>query len=207
MAIEVNIYNLDGKQETEKIKLNEKVFGTRINRALLHDYVLWYQANARSGSANTKTRGEVRGGGKKPYPQKHTGNARRGSTRSPLIVGGGVSFGPKPRSFEFNFTKNMKKAALRSALSNRAEKMVVLKVLELKQPKTKEMAKVVTNFALKDSALFIDADVQENVVKASRNIKYVKVVDTEHVNPYDLLKYKNVFFTVNAVKKLEEKLA
>lgn len=206
MAIELSIYNIEGKQETEKVKLSDKIFGSRINRALLHDYVLWYLANVRSGTASTKTRSEVRGGGKKPYPQKHTGNARRGSSRSPLIVGGGVLFGPKPRSYAFKFTKSMKKAAMRSALSNKKDKIIVLKNLEIKQPKTKDMVKVINSFSLQDSALFIDTDVQENVLKASRNLAYVKVVDTEHVNPYDLLKFKNIFFTVNAVKKIEEKL-
>lgn len=207
MKMEINIYNLEGKQETEKLTVSKDVFAGKINKSLLHLYTLWYLANARSGSANTKTKAEVRGGGKKPYRQKGTGGARRGSSRTPLTRGGGVIFGPKPRSFAFKFTKKMKRATLIAALSSKKENLIVVKDMKIKGPKTKEMARIINNFDLKGNALFVDIKTSEDFLRAAKNIKYVKTYDIDKVNAYDLLKYEKVFFTVDAVKKIEEKLA
>ncbi len=204
--MEINIYNLEGKQEAEKLTVSKEVFGGKVNKSLLHLYTLWYLANSRAGSANTKTKSEVRGGGRKPYRQKGTGGARRGSTRTPLTRGGGVIFGPKPRSFSFKFTKKMKRATLISALSSKKENLIVVKDMNIKAPKTKEMARIINNFDLKGNALFVDVKAGENLLRAAQNIKYVKTYDIDNVNAYDLLKYEKVFFTVDAVKKIEEKL-
>jgi large subunit ribosomal protein L4 len=207
MTVKLNVYNLEGKQEADALNANEEIFAGKVNKGLLHLAVLWYLANSRAGSANTKTKSEVRGGGRKPYRQKGTGNARRGSSRSPLMVGGGVSFGPKPRSFAFKFTKKMKKAALRSALSNKGENLIVIKDFKIKAPKTKEMNKILNNFDLQDNALFVDVNLAEDFERAGRNISKIKSINVDKINVYDLMKYSKLFITKDAVKKLEEKLA
>jgi large subunit ribosomal protein L4 len=205
--MELSVFNIEGKQEAEKLSVNDTVFAGKINRGLLHLAVLWHLAKRRSGSANTKTKSEVRGGGRKPYQQKHTGNARRGSSRSPLIVGGGVAFGPKPRSYEFKLTKKMKKAALCSALSNKKQNLIVLKDIEIKAPKTKEVARILANFKVQESSLFIDDSPAEKFFLASRNLPKVKTVDVKSISVYELMKFHKLFITKKAVKKLEEILA
>ena len=205
MATEVKIYDLTGK-ESGSLALNDKIFNVKVNKGLLHLAVLSYLATGRSGTHSTLTKAEVRGGGKKPYAQKGTGNARRGSSRSPLIPGGGVPFGPKPRDYTFFLSKNMKKSALRSALTDKKPSMVVLKDLAIAQPKTKDFAAVLKNFKLTDKALFVDETLPDNAVRAGRNIKNIKTANVKNINVYDLLKYDKFFVTAAAVKKLEEVL-
>jgi large subunit ribosomal protein L4 len=148
----------------------------------------------------------VRGGGKKPFAQKGTGNARRGSSRSPLIPGGGVSMGPKPRDYSFFLSKNMKKAALRSALTDKKENMIILKNLDIAQPKTKEMQTLLRNFKTETRALFVDEVITENTAKAGRNIPTIKTENVKNISVYALLKYDKFFVTEAAVRKLEETL-
>ena len=206
MTAEVKVFDLAGKP-VGSLTLNEKVFNARVNKGLLHLAVLSYLATGRSGTHSTLTKAEVRGGGRKPFSQKGTGNARRGSSRSPLIPGGGVSMGPKPRDYAFTLTKSMKQAALRSALTDKKENMIVLKNLDVAQPKTKEMRNVLQNFKLETKALFVDAALTQNIVKAARNIPSVKTENVKNITVYDLLKYEKFFVTEAAVRKLEEVLA
>ena len=202
---EVQIFDLAGKV-AGSLTLNDKVFNVKVNKGLLHLAVLSYLATARSGTHNTLTKSEVRGGGKKPFSQKGTGNARRGSSRSPLIPGGGVSMGPKPRDYSFFLTRSMKKAALRSALTDKKANMIVLKDLAIAQPKTKEFAAVLKNFKLDSKALFVDENLSENTVKAGRNIPAIKTANVKNITVYDLIKHDKFFVTASAVKKLEEAL-
>ncbi|GBR73235.1 50S ribosomal protein L4 [Candidatus Termititenax aidoneus] len=205
MTSEVKVFDLAGKA-VGSLTLNEKVFGVKVNKGLLHQAVLSYLAAARSGTHSTLTKSEVRGGGKKPFSQKGTGNARRGSSRSPLIPGGGVSMGPKPRDYAFFLNKSMKKAALRSALTDKKENMIVLKNLDIAQPKTKEMRAVLQNFKTETRALFVDEVITENTAKASRNIPTLKTESVKNISVYALLKYDKFFVTEAAVRKLEETL-
>ncbi|MDR2430776.1 MAG: 50S ribosomal protein L4 [Candidatus Margulisbacteria bacterium] len=205
MTIEVKVFSLDGK-ETGALALSDRVFNAKVNKGLLHLAVLSYLATGRSGTHSTLTKSEVRGGGKKPFSQKGTGNARRGSSRSPLIPGGGVVFGPQPRDYAFSLTRSMKKAALRAALTDKKDRMIVLENLAIARPKTKEFAAVLKNFQLAEKALFVDEPLNANAVKAGRNIPAVKTASVRNVTVYDLLKYDKFFVTAAAVKKFEEVL-
>ncbi|MDR1997343.1 MAG: 50S ribosomal protein L4 [Candidatus Margulisbacteria bacterium] len=205
MATEVQIFDLAGKA-AGSLTLNDRVFNAKVNKGLLHLAVLSYLATGRSGTHSTLTKSEVRGGGKKPFSQKGTGNARRGSSRSPLLPGGGVSMGPKPRDYAFFLTRSMKKAALRAALTDKKANMIVLKDLALTQPKTKEFSAVLKNFKLDAKALFVDEALPANAVKAGRNIPTIKTANVKNITVYDLLKYDKFFVTASAVRKLEEAL-
>ena len=206
MMAEVKVFDLAGKP-VGSLTLNEKVFNVKVNKGLLHLAVLSYLAAGRAGTHSTLTKAEVRGGGRKPYSQKGMGVARRGSSRTPLTRGGGVVMGPKPRDYAFTLTKSMKKAALRSALTDKKENMIVLKNLDVAQPKTKEMRNVLQSFKLETKALFVDTALTGNIVKASRNIPAVKTESVRNITVYDLLKYDKFFITEAAVRKLEEVLA
>lgn len=205
MTSEVKVFDLAGKA-VGSLMLNEKVFGVKVNKGLLHQAVLSYLAAARSGTHSTLTKSEVRGGGRKPFAQKGTGNARRGSSRSPLIPGGGVSMGPKPRDYAFFLSKSMKKAALRSALTDKKDNMVVLKNLDIAQPKTKEMSAVLQSFKVATKALFVDEVLTENAAKAGRNIPTIKTENVKNISVYALLKHDKFFVTEAALRKLEETL-
>jgi large subunit ribosomal protein L4 len=203
---EFDVYTLEGKKDST-LSASDAVFNTTINRGLMHLAVLWYLANARSGTHSTLTKGEVTGGGKKPYQQKHTGRARRGSSRTPLIVGGGVAFGPKPRSYGFDLTKKMKKVALRSALSNKKGNTIILASTELKSPKTKEVQGFLNALKLEANALIVADKPSKNFVLAGRNISALKTIDVKNINVYEVLKYNTLILTKEAVRKLEESLA
>ena len=206
MAVELDVYNLQGKKE-EKLSVSDAVFAVKVNKGLLHLCVLQFLANRRAGTACTKTKSEIRGGGKKPFMQKHTGNARRGSSRSPLQVGGGVAFGPKPRSYEFSINKKAKKNALCSALTDKLADVVVFQDFAIKAAKTKEVTSVLKTFKVTDTVLFVDAGIAETFIKSARNITGVKAMDVSKLNVYEVLKHTKLFITKSAVKKLEETLA
>ncbi|GBR75804.1 50S ribosomal protein L4 [Candidatus Termititenax persephonae] len=206
MTAEMKVFDLTA-QPVGLITLNEKVFNAKVNKGLVHLAVLSYLAARRAGTHSTLTKSEVRGGGRKPFAQKGTGNARRGSSRSPLIPGGGVAHGPQPRDYAFVMTKSMKKAALRSALTDKKENMIVLKNLDIAQPKTKEMQKVLRSFKLADKALFVDETLPVNAARAGRNIPAIKTENVKNLTVYDLLKHDKFFVTEAAVRKLEEILA
>ena len=200
----VSVYNIEGK-EVGSIELNDAVFGVEINEHLVHMAVVNQLANNRQGTQSAKTRSEVSGGGRKPWRQKGTGNARQGSTRSPQWTGGGVVFAPKPRDYSFKMNKKEKRIALLSALSSKVaeSKIVVLDSFNLDEIKTKKFAEVMSNLKV-DKALVVIEGENKNVVLSGRNIPTVKVSATNEINTYDVLKYETLVVTKAAVEKLEE---
>lgn len=204
----IAVYNVTGSQ-TGEIELNESVFGVEVNVPLMHQAVVMQLANQRQGTHATKTRAMVRGGGKKPWKQKGTGRARAGSIRSPLWVGGGVAFGPHPRSYAFTMPRKARRLAIKSALSDKVNngEILVLESLEFAQPKTKEMVKVLENFQAAENKALIITEGDEIVEKSARNIPGVKAIASTGLNVYDILYYDKVFITKGAVAKIEEVLA
>lgn len=202
----VQVLDKFGKKVNE-IAVPKEIFSYPIKDHLLYEAVVNFRANQRRGTASTKTKKEVRGGGRKPWRQKGTGRARAGSIRSPLWRKGGIVFGPKPRSYYYSLPKKMKKNALKSVLSLKlAEKqMLVLKTLDFKEPKTKEGAKFLATLSL-DSALIVDNSLNKNMFLSLRNIQKVKAVDYNQLNVYDVLNYKWLVFSQNAFDSLMEKL-
>ena len=201
----VSVYNMEGK-EVGTIELNDAVFGVKVNEHLVHMAVVQQLANNRQGTQKAKTRSEVSGGGRKPWRQKGTGHARQGSTRSPQWTGGGVVFAPVPRDYSFKINKKEKRAALKSALSDKVAngKLVVVDALTFDAPKTKEFAKVMTNLNVNDKALVVLNDNNENVVLSARNIPTVKTSLTNTINVYDVVNAKTLVLTQDAVKTIEE---
>ena len=202
----VKLYNVAG-QETGEIELNDSVFGVDYNEAVIHQAVVRQMANERLGTHATKTRGLVRGGGKKPWKQKGTGRARVGSIRSPLWVGGGTVFGPTPRSHAKAMPKKARQLAVKSALSEklRANELVVIDTIHFDAPKTKEVVKMLSAFNAAGKALIVDGgDAAENTVLSARNIPEVKTSLVNTINVFDILKYNTVVATKAAVASIEE---
>ncbi|MGE5545048.1 MAG: 50S ribosomal protein L4 [Bacillota bacterium] len=201
----VAVYNMAGAQVGE-IDLSDSVFGIEPNEAVVHQVVKAQLANRRVGTASTKTRGEVRGGGRKPWRQKGTGRARAGSRRSPLWRGGGIVFGPHPRDYSIKLPKKVRRLALKSVLSGKVnnDDIVVLDALSFEEPKTKSMIKVLDALKVYDKALVVTADGDINVTKSARNIPGVKPVRADFMNVYDLLAYDKLVITKDAVAKVEE---
>jgi len=202
----IQILDRSGKKISE-INVPKEVFSYPVKEHLLYEAVVNYRANQRRGSASTKTKGEVRGGGRKPWRQKGTGRARAGSIRSPLWRKGGIVFGPKPRSYYYSLPKKARRNALKSALSMKfAEKnILILKALDFKEPKTKEGAKFLEVLNL-DSALIIDQHQNKNLFLSLRNIQKIKAIDYNQVNVYDVLNHRWLVFTQKAFESLMEKL-
>jgi len=182
------------------------VFGVEVKGHLLHSAVVNQLANRRAGTASTKTKGLVSGGGKKPFKQKGTGRARAGSNRSPLWRHGGTVFGPMPRDYSYSLPKKEKRAALTAALASKVQdsRLVLLEKLELAAPRTKEMAGLLKNLGVAESALVLLVSSNKNVSLASRNIPNVKVLRMENINVYDLLKYRYLITTQDALKTIQE---
>lgn len=203
----VSTYNITGAQ-TGEIELNDSVFGVEVNEAVMRQAVLRQLANERLGTHSTKTRGLVRGGGRKPWKQKGTGRARCGSTRSPLWVGGGTVFGPHPRSYEQKMPRKARRLAVKSALSDKVNtnELFVLDELTLAQPKTKEVCQIINNFKFAGEKVLFVTDNDAVVIRCARNIEGVKAVSTEGINIFDLLHYTKLFVTKSAVAKIEEVL-
>ena len=204
----VDVFNVQGEC-TGELDLSDKVFGTPIREDLLFDVSQELLAARRQGNASTKTRGEVRGGGRKPWRQKGTGRARHGTTRSPIWVGGGTVFGPKPRSYRYHLPKKMRRAALRSALSSKVSEnsITVLEELSMTQPKTREIVGIMGNLNLDGKVLLVTAREDENIYKSSRNIQGLKAVIAGQLNVLDLLRYDQVIMTRDAVARVEEVFA
>ena len=204
----VSTYNITGAQ-TGEMELNDSVFGVEVNEAVMRQAVLRQLANERLGTHATKTRGLVRGGGRKPWKQKGTGRARVGSTRSPLWVGGGTVFGPQPRSYEQKMPRKARRLAVKSALSDKVNtnELFVLDEIVLAAPKTKEVVKVVDNFKFSGEKVLFITDGDEVMARCARNLQGVKSVSTENMNIFDLLHYTKLFITESAVAKIEEVLA
>jgi large subunit ribosomal protein L4 len=189
-------------------ELKEEIFGIKTRPHLLHQIVVMQLNNRRAGTAATKSKGLVRGGGKKPWRQKGTGRARAGSIRSPLWVGGGTIFGPQPRDYSFRMPRKARKEALLSALSlkNRDGKIIVVDKLELEEAKTKLMVKALAELKV-TSALIVISRPDATIERSSRNIPTVKVLRVEGLNVYDLIRYEHLILTEGALKLLEERLA
>ena len=202
----VKLYNIAG-QETGEIELNDSVFGVDYNEAVIHQAVVRQMANERLGTHATKTRGLVRGGGKKPWKQKGTGRARVGSIRSPLWVGGGTVFGPTPRSHAKDMPRQARQLAVKSALSEklRANELIVIDAIDFEAPKTKNVVKMLADLHSEGKALIVDG--ARNTVLSARNIPGVKAYAPSGLNIYDIVNTDKLFLTQEAVKKIEEVLA
>ena len=201
----VDVYNISG-QKVGDMDLNDNIFAVEVNKVAMHSAVVNSLANARQGTQSTKTKTEVRGGGKKPWRQKGTGRARHGSIRSAQWVGGGIALGPKPRSYSYTLPKKVKRLALKSALTSKVieNNIIVLDDLKLEAIKTKEMVDVLNNLKIDSSALIVLPEVDKNVVLSARNIESVKTATTNSINTYDILKYNKFIVTKEAVSKIEE---
>ncbi len=201
----IDVYDINGKKVKE-LELNENVFGIEPNEAVVHSVLINFLANQRQGTQSTKTRSEVSGGGKKPWRQKGTGRARQGSTRAPQWIKGGIALGPKPRSYKYTVNKKERQLAIKSLLSSKVleKELVVVDSLPLKEIKTKEMVKTLSNLKVEGKALIMLPEKNEQVQKSARNINGVKTTLVETVNVYDLLKYNKLVLTLDTVKKLEE---
>ena len=201
----VDVYNMQGKKVSD-VELSEVVFGIEPNEAVVHSVLVNYLANQRQGTQSTKTRAEVRGGGKKPWRQKGTGRARQGSIRAPQWIKGGIALGPKPRSYKYTVNKKEKRLAIKSVLSSKVieKELTVVDKLELKEIKTKSMVKALTALKVEGKTLIIVPEKNTNVVMSARNIEGVKTITANNINVFDLLKYNNLILPVDTVKKLEE---
>jgi len=203
--VKVPVYSLSG-EVVKQIEVSDHVFAVPFNEAVVHQAVVRQRANARQGTASTKTRGEVIGSSRKLYRQKHTGMARAGRKRSPTRRGGGVTFGPRPRSYHQEMPKKMRRLALRCALSAKAKdkELTVLEKLELAHPKTREMAGILVALGVDSSALIVTGKPEENVVKSARNLTGVKTLPANILNVVDILTYKRLLMTEAAVRRAEE---
>ncbi|CEH30957.1 50S ribosomal protein L4 [Aneurinibacillus migulanus] len=203
----VTLFNQAGSQVGE-IELSDAVFGIEPNEAVLADAIIMQQASRRAGTHAVKNRSAVRGGGRKPWKQKGTGRARQGSIRSPQWVGGGVVFGPTPRSYSYKLPKKVRRLAIKSALSSKVknEEIVVLDALNFDAPKTKEMVKVLGNLKVDNKVLVVTGDYNDNVALSARNIPGVKFVSANGINVLDVLHHDKLLITQDAVAKVEEVL-
>ncbi|MCL2407450.1 MAG: 50S ribosomal protein L4 [Defluviitaleaceae bacterium] len=200
----VDMYNREGKV-VGKYELDDNVFAHEINEPVVHSAVVAYLANQRQGTKSTKTRAEVRGGGRKPRPQKGTGRSRQGSTRSPQWVGGGVVFAPKPRDFSVRMNKKEKRIALKSALSSKVadNNIIVLDELAFNAPKTQDMVRVLGNLNA-EKALLVVPECDTNTLLSIRNIVGVKAAAVNTINVYDIIKYEKFIVTKDCADKISE---
>ena len=205
--LKVKVYNQEGA-EVKDLELNEAVFGIEPNKQALFDMVLLQRASLRQGTHKVKNRTEVRGGGKKPWRQKGTGRARQGSIRAPQWRGGGVVFGPTPRSYKFKLNRKVRRLALKSALSTKINdnEFMALEAIKFDAPKTKEMVKVLANLEAPVKTLIVVDEIDENVARSANNIPGVKLLDARRVNVYDILNSDKLIMTEAAIKSVEEVL-
>jgi len=203
--VQVPVYNLNG-EVVEQMEVNQAIFGLPLNEAVVHQAMVRQLANGRQGTASTKTRREVSGSTRKLYPQKHTGRARRGDIKSPLLRGGGVVFGPKPRSYRQSMPKKMRTLALKCLLSDKVREgnIRLVQELDFEGPKTKDMVNVLSSLGIDSSALIVTGQSTPNVVKSAANLPEVKVVPSALINVLDLLSYKMLVATVPAIRNIEE---
>jgi large subunit ribosomal protein L4 len=204
--VEAKVYSFAEGAGPQTVALDERLFGGKINKDLLYRMVRVQMANRRQGTSCTKTRGEVRGGGRKPWRQKGTGRARQGSRRSPLWVGGGTTFGPKPRDYTMSLTKKMRAGALVSALSDRAQegRVVLVDRMGFEEPKTKSAVALLARLGVSGSALIVvsSSEYDRAVKKSFTNLRYVKCIAGCGVNVYDVLRHDFLVMTVGAVEEL-----
>ena len=201
----VDVYDMKGKKVSD-VELAESVFGIEPNEAIVHSVLVNYLANQRQGTQSTKTRAEVRGGGKKPWRQKGTGRARQGSIRAPQWIKGGIALGPKPRSYRYTVNKKERRLAIKSLLSSKVleNELTVVDKLELSEIKTKTMVKALADLKVEGKTLIVLPENNKNVLMSARNIEGVKTIVLNNINVFDLLKYNNLVLPLETVKKLEE---
>ena len=201
----MDVYDIQGKK-VSTVDLKDEIFGIEPNEAVVHSVLVNFLANQRQGTQSTKTRAEVRGGGRKPWRQTGTGRARQGSIRAPQWIKGGIALGPKPRSYKYTVNKKEKRLAIKSCLSSKVleKELTVVDSLPLKEIKTKEMIKALNNLKVEGKTLILLPEKNKTVQKSARNIEGVKTTLVNTINVYDLLKYKNLVITLDTVKKLEE---
>ena len=201
----VSVYSMTNEKVGD-IELSESIFNVEMNAGLVHQAVVMQLASQRQGTHSTKTRAEVRGGGRKPWRQKGTGRARVGSRRSPLWRGGGIIFGPKPRSYAFSMPRKQRRLALKCVLSDKVKSgdLIVLDDLNFEAPKTKQFVKLLSDFNVEKKALFITLEMIENVTRSANNIQGVKTIGALNLNVYDILNHDKLFITKDAIAKIEE---
>jgi large subunit ribosomal protein L4 len=201
----VTMFNVEGK-EVGEIELADDIFGIEPNEDAVHAAVVNYLANQRQGTQSAKTRGEVSGGGRKPFRQKGTGRHRQGSTRDPSQVGGGIVFAPKPRNYRYAIPKKVKRLALKSVLSDKLSSgnLIVIDELVVNEPKTKEMVKILKNLNTGKKVLIASAVKDENVIRASANIKNLNVMPAPSINVYAVINADSLILTRDAVEKIQE---
>ena len=204
----VAVYDMQGTQVGE-IDLNDSVFGIKPNEAVIQQFIKMQLANKRVGNASTKTRAEVRGGGKKPWKQKGTGRARVGSSRNPVWRGGGIAFGPKPRDYSYTLPRKVRRLALKSALSSKVvdNNIIIVDFLNFDEPRTSKMVQTLELLKVGKKTLLVTADGDINVYKSSRNIPGVKSLKVDYINVFDILKYETLLLTKDAVTRVEEVFA
>ena len=202
MAV-ADVFDIEKKKVAE-VESSDAVFGAEVNEAVVYDVVRMQMAARRSGTSSTKTRSDVRGGGKKPWRQKGTGRARAGTTRSPIWRGGGIVFGPHPRDYSFSVPKKVRKKALISVLSMKLkeDKMLILKDFPMEKISTKAFKSVVDLFGFKKVLFVLDQE-NEYLLKSSRNIRNIKMIRSEGINVYDVLNYEHLVLLEPSVKKIE----
>ena len=201
----IDVYDLKGKKVSD-VELAENVFGIEPNEAIVHSVLVNYLANQRQGTQSTKTRAEVRGGGRKPWRQKGTGRARQGSIRAPQWIKGGIALGPKPRSYKYTVNKKERRLAIKSLLSSKVleKELTVVDKLELAEIKTKTMVKALSDLKVEGKTLIVLPENNKNVLMSARNIEGVKTIVLNNINVFDLLKYNNLILPLETVKKIEE---
>jgi len=205
LDMKVPLYTLSGKKRKKEVELPDHIFAAPVNEAVMHQALVRQLANARLGTHKTKTRGEVRGGGAKPWRQKGTGRARHGSIREPQWRGGGTVFGPQPRSYRQKMPKKMRRLALKGGLTIKAQegKILVLDGLEMEKPKTKEMLVILENLKVEDSALILLPERNSNVERSARNIPGVKTLRANYLNLRDLLSHDWLILPLGALEVIE----
>ena len=201
----IDVYNIEGKK-VDSVNLSEEIFGIEPNEAVVHSVLVNFLANQRQGTQSTKTRAEVRGGGRKPWRQKGTGRARQGSIRAPQWIKGGIALGPKPRSYKYTVNKKERRLAIKSILSSKVleKELTVVDKLELAEIKTKTMVKALSDLKVEGTTLIILPEQNKNVLMSARNIEGVKTILINNINVFDLLKYNKLVLPLETVKKLEE---
>lgn len=202
---QVTMLKMDGT-EAGSIELKDDIFGIEVNQNAVHAVIVNYLANQRQGTQSAKTRGDVRGGGRKPFRQKGTGRGRQGSSTSPNQIGGGIVFAPKPRDYRYTLPKKLRRLAMKSALSSKVEEkeIIVLDSLKMDAPKTKEMLKVLENVKAAKKALIVTDIKDETVIRSASNIPGVKTTMVGEMNVYDIVNHQSLIVTKDAVTRIEE---
>lgn len=205
--IALSVHNIKGENVGE-VSLKDNIFNTKINKYLVHQAVKRYLANRRRGTASTKNRSEVRGGGAKPWRQKGTGRARAGTNSSPIWVGGGTIFGPTPRDYSFSLPRKMKVAALKSVLSDKLKnkEIIIVDNLLLEENKTNKLVEILENLQASKKPLIIIEKEDNGIVQAARNIKGTQILPVSKLNTYDLIDHEKIIITKKALKRIEEVL-